>query len=96
MNRYKRVGIGLLLLASVCLIGAAVYVEHALRNPEGITYYPNIAFIVRPAIGPLPIAAFVVFEHLLIASGIWSLCKGISSRRESRLETRNEGQVSGS
>jgi hypothetical protein len=57
----------------VCFIGAAVYVEHALRNPEGITYYPNIAFVVRPAIGPLAIAAFVGFEHLLIASGIWSL-----------------------
>jgi hypothetical protein len=79
LSGYTRVGISLLLLASACLIGGAVYAEYALRNPEGITYYPTLA-VIRPAIGRPQIVAFVVFEHLLVASGVWCFCKGMLRR----------------
>jgi hypothetical protein len=80
LSGYTRVGIALLLLASACLIGASAYAHHAFGNPEGITYYPNVMFVVRPAVGPAPVVAFVAVEHLLVGSGIWCLRRGMLRR----------------
>lgn len=80
MSDYTRVGIALLFLASACLIGGAAYAHHAFGHPEGVTYYPNVMFVVRPAVGPAPVIAFVVVEHLLVGSGLWCLRRGMLRR----------------
>ena len=72
---FASVGIALLALASACLIGAAFYTNYALSNPEGITYYPSVMFVVRPAIGPAPIFGFVALEHVIVAAGVCCFVK---------------------
>lgn len=69
----------LLLSASACLIGAAIYAEHALRIPVSITSYPMVS-IIQPAIGIQLAIGFVVIEHILVGSGVWCLRKGLRHR----------------
>ena len=80
MNVYTGAGVLLLAAASLVLIGSAIYLEHALRNPASILFpFPNTVAIT-PAVGPAPVAAVVVLEHLLVGSGLWCLRRGARGR----------------
>jgi hypothetical protein len=71
-----RVGIGLLVLASLLLIGTAAYSYYAAKNRKDYTFYePYSTPYIEPRISPGEIIAFIVIEHLLVGLGLACILK---------------------
>jgi Sec-independent protein secretion pathway component TatC len=73
-----RIGIGLLVAASLLLVAAGVYTHYALRNPKNFTFYqPYSTPYIEPRISAREIIAFVVIEHVLVGFGLACLLKSL-------------------